>query len=113
MTPDADADSSQPPAMHLSSLHSVHHPKSNKSQSAHYMLSLNNNQQVSVTLKRHKPTAHGYLTLSSDSTNQRHCDGSASHNATTAMQYTCNQESDNNNNNNSNNKNNTANANTK
>jgi hypothetical protein len=43
MAPDADADPSQPRAMHLSASHSINQIKSNERQSAHCMLSLTHN----------------------------------------------------------------------
>jgi hypothetical protein len=43
MTPDAAAETSQPPATHRSAAHSINQIKSNESQSAHCMLSLTHN----------------------------------------------------------------------
>jgi hypothetical protein len=82
MAPDAAADPSQPPAMHLSASHGINQIKSNDKPVSTLHAIAHAQHRARVTPKRRNKTARRYQTPSSHHTSQRHSYARASHNAT-------------------------------
>jgi hypothetical protein len=71
--------------------HSINRIKSNDKPVSTLHAIAHAQHRARVTQKRHNQTAYRYLTPSSHHTSQRHCDGRARLNATTAIPCTCKQ----------------------